>query len=336
MKTHPNRLKMLNQITIIATVILSISCSNDRDAFPSDTEIGEVQISSTTKDTIVNIVVENMSVPIYLSIPQDCDLPSYPAVVVMHGSYGMWFQNNPDSKTLSGQFAEWKDILAQNCIVGAFVDSYTGRGVLTRTGKWKELPDNFRISAQFIRSRDANAALILLQNLKYSDGSVVVRRQDIGLLGFSDGATAVASTLIDTDKVPKDFEWTQSENGKEYGASDGILPPQPKPQVGFAGGIFYYGGSVGYNYWGKQPCGLETIEENVFYPYAPMLYQIPSEDYLTENTLCMVDILMEKGAPVEIAYYNGVGHSFDNDDLPESKEARTKSINWLKNILHMD
>ncbi len=331
-ETKPKTSKKLNLLAFFGILIFFSSCSNDRDAFPLVTEVEEVKITTSTTDTIVNILVDNMKVPVYLSIPSDCNHEDHPAVVVMHGSYGLWYQNNPDSKIMSGQFTEWQEILAENCIVGAFVDSYTGRGVTKRTGNWRELPDNIRISAQFVRPRDANAALILLQKLKYKDGTSVVREKDVALLGFSDGATAVASTLIDTDKVPKDFEWTQSENDNTYDASDGILPPLPKPEVGFAGGVFYYGGSVGFNYWGKHPCGLQILEENVFYPYAPMLYHIPSDDNLTDNTLCLIDVLTDKGAPVQMEYYEGASHGFDFDHIPASELARDRTIAWLNEI----
>ena len=336
MKQHPKSSKNLNLLLFIGILIFFVSCSNDRSSLLEEA-IEDVQLSASTSDTIVYALVDNVKVPVYLSIPKDCtENGPFPAVVVMHGSYGLWYQNDINSKTLSGQFKEWQAILSQNCIASAFVDSYTERGVITRTGKWAELPNNIRISAQFVRPRDANATLTLLQNLKYEDGTTVIRENDIALLGFSDGATAVASTLIDTDKVPNDFEWTQSNDGTIYDKSDGIMPPQNKPDIGFAGGVFYYGGSVGYNYWGKHPCGSDAMEGNVFYPYAPMLYQIPSEDNLTENTICMVDLLTEKGAPIEMYFYKGASHSFDYDDIPESKLARDRTIAWLKEIWSMN
>ncbi|MFD2100626.1 dienelactone hydrolase family protein [Flagellimonas iocasae] len=332
MKQNPKSPKKLNLLLFIGIFIVFISCSNDRSLI-YDGETPEVKLSASTTDTIVYALVDNVKVPVYLSIPKECAVNGpFPAVVVMHGSYGLWYQNSPESQTMSGQFKEWQNILAENCIVGAFVDSYTERGVITRTGKWAELPNNIKISAQFVRPRDANATLALLQNLKYEDGTTVVQSEDIALLGFSDGATAVASTLIDTDKVPTDFVWTQSDNGTVYDASDGILPPQSKPDVGFSGGVFYYGGSVGYNYWGKHPCGLEVLEENVFYPYAPMLYHIPGDDKLTDNTFCMLDVLEAKGAPVETFYYENAAHSFDYDHIPDSELARARTIAWLKEI----
>nr|WP_298793857.1 hypothetical protein [uncultured Allomuricauda sp.] len=318
---------------VIITGLLHLSCgSDDENGVGQSQSMEDINIAENTTETIVYISVDDFEIPVFLSIPDGCENKQLPAVVVMHGSNGMWANNDPESRTMSGQFTEWQSILAQNCIIGAFVDSYSVRGVLTRTGKWRELPDNFRISAQFERPKDANAALSLLQNLKYDNGNYVIRQDEIAILGFSDGATAVASTLMNTSGVPDSFKWTQSQEGKEYGFSDGVLPPQPKPQKGFAGGVFYYGGSVGYNYWGKHPCGDEAIESNVFYPYAPMLYNIPENGFLTENTLCMIDVLKEKGASVELSLYEDVGHGFDFDDVPQSTTARNNTIKWLKEL----
>lgn len=326
--------KLIFALLPMAVMMLS-NCSKDSGKV-ADTAQEERIIAANTLDTIIKVSIDDFEIPIYLSIPDGCESESLPAVVVMHGSYGMWSKNDPSSETMSGQFTEWQNILAENCMIGAFVDSYTGRGVTTRTGEWRELPSNIRISAQFQRTKDANAALTFLQNLKYDDGSNVVQGTKIVLLGFSDGASAVLASLIDLDKVPQGFEWTQSADGKSYTASDGILSPQTKPQTGFAGGIFYYGGSVGYNYFGKHPCNVENLQENVFYPYAPMLFQIPSDDELTENTLCLIDVLQSKEAPIEMLYYEGMSHGFDFDDVPESEQARTSTINWIKSNLNMN
>ncbi|MGX1928561.1 dienelactone hydrolase family protein [Flagellimonas sp. 2504JD4-2] len=315
---------------LFAICLLVLGCGNEDNNLGSRQSVGAIPEGTT--ETLVYVSVDDFEVPIYLSIPAGCENAPLPAVVVMHGSGGMWSNDDPSTETMSGQFREWQALLAQNCIVGAFVDSYTGRGILTKTGKWEELPDNFRISSQFVRPRDANAALSMLQNLTFDDGSYVVEIDKIAILGFSDGASAVAATLIDTDRISDDFEWTQSQNGKEYDASDGVLSPQRKPEIGFSGGVFYYGGSVGHNYWGRHPCSSEAMEENIFFPYAPILYNIPEEDSLTDNTLCMVDLLMDKGAPIELILYSGVGHGFDYDDVSHSTTARNNTIKWLQDL----
>lgn len=332
MKTISKSLQKTNLPLFLILAFSLLSCSKDGIEPP---ENGEVVISSSTTDTIVHVVVGNDKVPIYLSIPKGCDKKSLPAVVVMHGSDRMWSNHDPNNGAMSGQFNEWRELFDENCIVGAFVDSYSGRGVTTRSGKWTTAPDNFKISSQFIRPRDANAALALLQKLTYSDGTPIVRPADVGLLGFSDGATAVASTLYDTDTTPGNWEWKQTFDGKEYDQSSGILAPEPKPDVGFAGGVFYYGGSVGYDYWGASPCGDNALEGNIYLPYAPLLYQIPTEGYLTENTLCLVNILKEKQMPVKLNLYEGVGHGFDFENNDKSALARSEALEWFKEILKM-
>lgn len=336
MKNFLKSFQKLNLLALLALLGAASSCSDDDNGFPSGTVNGKTVISSTTSDTIVQLKVNNGIVPVYLSIPKNCKNKNYPAVVVMHGSDGMWTNHDSSKGIMSGQFNEWRKLFDENCIVGAFVDSYSGRGVSTRTGKWTTAPDNFKISSQFIRPRDANAALAMLKNLTFTDGSPVVRPKDIGLLGFSDGASAVAATLYNTDTTPKGWEWTQSFEGKKYDTSSGVMPPEPKPSIGFAGGVFYYGGSGGYNYWGASPCGDNALDGNIFQPYAPMLYQVPTEGYLSENTLCMVDILKQRGLPVELNLYKGVGHGFDFDDNDQSSIARAKALNWFNELLHMD
>ena len=335
MKTIPKSLHLIS-LTVLSLLFLLSSCSEDSIIPSSILENGEAIVSRTTSDTIVHVMVGKDRIPIYLSIPKDCDQKNHAAVVVMHGSDGMWANHDPSKGTMSGQFNEWRQLFDENCIVGAFVDSYSGRGVSTRTGKWTTAPDNFKISSQFVRPRDANVTLSLLKKLKYNDGSPVVRPNDIGLLGFSDGATAVASTLYDTDATPDGWEWTQTFDGKEYDESSGVLAPEPRPDVGFATGVFYYGGSGGYDYWGSAICGPNAMAGNIYRTYAPILYQIPEMDELTENTLCMFTVLEQKGDPVELNFYKGAGHGFDFDDNAQSVLARERTMTWFKEKLHLD
>ncbi|MEM7487365.1 MAG: hypothetical protein AAF348_19320 [Bacteroidota bacterium] len=331
-----NSLKLL----ILPFLILFHSSCGDRNddgLFGLTQKQNEISIFSGTTDTIVYALVDNIKIPIYLSFPEGCDTENYPAVVVMHGSDGMWKNRDPESKAMSGQNNEWRKIFDDNCIIGAFVDSYSTRGAETRTGKWTTAPDNFKISSQFIRPRDANATLSVLRSLTFDNGKVIVRPKDIGILGFSDGATAVASTLYDSNSTPSNWEWTQRFDGKEYNTSSGVqAPPTIPTDGGFAGGVFYYGGSGGFGFWGSNACGDNGLEGNVYFPYAPMLYQLPANGYLTENSLCMVDLLKKKGDNVELKVYANVGHGFDFDDNEQSTIARKNTINWFEKILNMD
>jgi len=335
MKSLPKSFKLLNLPIFFSCILFFSSCNNDDGVF--DSEIREIVVDSSIEDTIVYVPVHNVKVPVYLSFPHGCtDNSPLPAVVVLHGSGGMWKDDDPDGRVMSSQFREWKELLNNNCIVGAFVDSFSGRGAVEKSGKWETPPENFKISSQFIRSRDANAVLTQLKKLKLEDGNSMISPANIALLGFSDGGTSVISTLYDTNSTPLDWEWTQSFNGKEYDTSSGVMPPEPKPQQGFSGGVFYYGGSGGYNYWGSSTCNSNALEKNIYQNYAPILFQIPIDDSLSEGSICLANLLAEKGRPVELNIYNGVGHGFDTDDNSQSKIARDKTIDWLRKILHID
>ncbi|WP_228238219.1 dienelactone hydrolase family protein [Allomuricauda sp. M10] len=331
----PNKPKILNLLVFIVLSSIYLSCSKDDDSIPSADDESEIKLGAKTADTILFATVDNYKIPVYLSIPKDCGNVSLPAVVVLHGSDGMWTNHDPSTGTMSGQNNEWRALFDADCIVGAYVDSYSERGVTTRTGKWTTAPDNFKISSQFVRPKDAYAALSLLKRLRFANGKSVIRPKDIALLGFSDGASAVAATLYNTATTPKDWKWSQSFDGKKYDTSSGVLPPDPNANNGFAGGVFYYGGSGGYDYWGANVCGTNAMEGNIYRTYAPILYQIPQDGYLTENTLCMYNVLKEKGDPVELNLYEGVGHGFDFDHLPQSYEARSKAMDWFRDLLHI-
>ncbi len=337
MKLCPKTSRTLYRILVLGITLYCSSCGPDDNSSLSVAEGDAVQISPTTTDTIVYVVVENTKVPIYLSIPKDCGNTSFPAVVLLHGSGGMWKNDDIDGGIMSSQNREWREIFDNNCIVGAYVDSYTPVGATTKSGKWDTPPETFALSTQFIRPRHAIAALTLLRNLQFSDGTKIVRSKDIAALGFSDGAGAVAATLYDSNSTPSNWDWTQKFDDIEYTISTGVkAPPKIPADGGYAGGVFYYGGSFGHGYWGGNPCGSDAIEDNIYEVYAPVLYQIPADGYLTENTLCMVDLLMDKGNPVELNLYENVGHGFDTDGLEQSSNARTSTINWLKKILHME
>ncbi len=333
---HPKTPKIFNLLASIMICIFCLSCGKDDNGPLSKPPDKGATISATSSDTILYVTVDNYDIPVYISIPEDCNLQDFPAVVVMHGSGGMWKDDDPSKGVMSSQNREWKDIFNDNCFVGAYIDSYTGAGAVTRSGKWDTPPETFKISAQFVRPRHANAALTLLRNLTFEDGSKIVRPKDIGILGFSDGAGATFATLYDSNATPPGWKWTQKYDGKEYTEADGVRPPPAIPdEGGFKGGVFYYGGVHGHGYWGGNPCGDDALTDNIYQVYAPMLFHIAAEGYLAENALCMVDLLMQKENPVELNLHENVGHGFDTDELEQSVRARNNTIDWFKQLFNM-
>ncbi|MCL6274645.1 dienelactone hydrolase family protein [Muricauda sp. 2012CJ35-5] len=333
MKKNEFKLLLKSFLSCVALVFLSF-CSKGDDLSGLNTN---VILTGKSTDTIVEVLVEGDKVPMFISIPDlsrtDNQLP-LPAVVVLHGSGGLWKDDDPDLGELSRQFEEWQAILNNNGYAAIFPDSYSGRGTDERKGEWKEPPKVFKISSEFVRPKDAHMANKVLTGLKDDSGNSIVDKSKIALLGFSHGGNSVAATLFDDSLAPDDWSWTQSFSGKEYGESSGVKTPVNKTEdVNFAAGIIFYGGSMGNGYWGKNPCDEDAPKENIYANKTPTLYQVPEDGYLTENTLCMIALLQEKGYPIESKIYSNVGHGFDDDGLKQSEEARANTLKFLNDKL---
>lgn len=327
-----------------------IGCKNKEEATKNeDPQISilkpKVQSNSIilpfgTTDTILYVESKGVQVPVYVSIPAVLNNFNLPAMVLLHGSGGMWKDDSSSLGIMSEQNREWRELFDSNRIVGAYVDSYEPRGCIERDGVWKDAPLAFQISSQFVRPFDAYAALDLLRKLAWPNGKKIIRSEDVGLIGFSDGATALAATLYDTDATPIGHQWTQEYDGVEYTQADGIGIPAARNKTvgGFACGVFYYGGSLGNSYWGGSPC---SSPEDYFYRnYTPILYHLPTEDPLTTNTLCAYDVLELAGKPVFKYTYINTEHGFDGADegdpgYDESNLARERTIDWISPHLHM-
>ena len=326
-----------NHFIVFSILILVFysSCSSDEGSnpVPIEPDLGTIVFPEIEADSVVLLNVNGDIVPVYLSVPETCYESSCPAVVIMHGSGGLWKSDDREGEELVRQYREWRDILNENGYIGAFVDSYTPRGCIERTGDWKEAPKAFQISSQFVRPHDAYSTLSWLRSLRTIEGNNLIQAQNVGIMGFSDGATALAATLYDTDKTPENWEWTQKYD-KEYTQSDGILSPAVRPEDGgFKSGVFYYGGSVGNSYWGGNPC---TNPDFMYVNYAPILYQLPELGYLTENTLCAIDHLEMINAPIEKYIYDDATHGFDGNDEDEITQrdlGRQRTLDWFKRYL---
>lgn len=310
--------------------MVQFSCRDDNDAKPNGvTEFDTVVFPKLDADTIVVLNVNGDQVPVYVSLPENCYQGGCPAVVILHGSGGQWKNDDRDAGELNRQYAEWQELLNKKGMAAVFIDSYTPRGCIEREGEWKEAPKAFTISSQFVRPYDAYSALGWLRSLRTAAGSALIQSENIALMGFSDGATALSATLYDTDQTPENWEWTQKYD-REYTESDGIGIPAARPeQGGFTCGVFYYGGSVGNSYWKGNPC---TNEDYMYVNYAPILYQIPELGYLTENTLCAVEVLKSIDAPVTSYVYEEATHGFDGNNTDEVSQrdlGRQRTLDWL-------
>lgn len=264
-----------------------------------------------------------------------------PAVVVQHGSGGLWISTDSTNTKMTSQFKGWIDSFRVNKIAALFVDSYTPRGV--KTFHNVAPPDNLPIAAEFVRPRDAYAGLEYLRTL-----NTRIIPNKIALLGFSHGGTSVLSTMVDADAVAKSTAWSVINDGITY--TNGVLSPATKPlSSGFVAAVSYYPGAAMFSYYGKPG----TPSNGKYVPYAPIMIHAAGIDPLYTTTytnsdnntqVSAYDGLIQKAAlnPASagmIKYeYAGAAHSFDGEtaagaDGDASKLARARSIAFLKQYL---
>ncbi len=263
-----------------------------------------------------------------------------PAVVVAHGSSGLWSSSDTTNTKMALQFKGWIDSFRVHKIAALFIDSYSARGVKTYHNEAP--PDNFPIAAEFVRPRDMYAGLDYLRTL-----SKIIPAK-IALLGFSHGGTTVLSTMVDAAAVAKAVPWSVINNGITY--TDGVLAPAAKPVAGgFVAAVSFYPGAAMYSYFGKPG----TPSNGAYVPYAPVMIQAAGSDPLYTTTytnsdnntkISAYDGLILKAqrngasAPMTKFVYAGASHSFDGKttadaDGQASTLARTRTIAFLKQYL---
>ena len=328
---------------LLALFVFSCSDDDGSDNDPGPDLSGKIVIPASTRDTVLFITaVDNVSLPVFVSIPTSGN--NLPATVVMHGSGGNWQDEDTNNDgiddvvtewELSSQNEQWKGLFDAENIVSAFPGSYYRRGTVENEGDWKNPPRQFEISASFVRNYDAYATLELLRKLVRSDGTPIVTADNVAILGFSHGGTAVQSTLFDTSVVPANWEWSQSYSGTVY--TNEIRVPAPLPEEGgFVAGVMYYPGSFHNSYYGN-PCNGTSI----FQTYADFMIHLASEDPLTSNSNCMLETVGNNGGGEATVYnYQGADHSFDGKTTGVNGEsstlARQRSMNYVKSKLGLN
>ncbi|OEK00871.1 hypothetical protein BFP97_04815 [Roseivirga sp. 4D4] len=329
----------MNRFFIAAAMILVlVSCKSDDDGGGMQQDLsGKIVIPNATRDTVLFVnAIDNVSLPIFISIPTSS--VNLPGMVVMHGSGGNWNDSDTDNDgiddtivewELSSQNNQWKALFDNENVVSAFPGSYYRRGTVENAGDWKNPPRQFQISASFVRNYDAYSTLELLRKLVREDGTPVLQSDNVAILGFSHGGTAVQSTLFDTSVIPTDWEWSQSYSGTVY--TNEIQSPAPSPQAGgFVAGVMYYPGSFHNSYYGN-PCNGTSI----FQTTVDFMIHLASEDPLTSNSNCMLETVSNNGGGIATIHnYQGADHSFDSKTTgingDASTLARQRTMTYLK------
>lgn len=227
------------------------------------------------------------------------DPGSYPAVIVMHGSGGMW-SNDTVSKGILTHLDAWAAWLKSNGYVALFVDSYVARGITTNYSGRRPAVDSTKSDAlcspATVRPKDAYAARDwLIANATAQK----VNTSRIGLLAFSQGAEAALAAVVDetviTNKTADadavaagltttEAKWVQRElqlNGTEKWVAHPAPSFHTANQDHFNVVVAYYPGCGFYNYWGK----LGTPKANMYMPHCPTLVMHGDDDSLWGSTV---------------------------------------------------
>ncbi len=329
-------------LILTCLVLAGISCNKGSSTGGTTTPLNPAPplLPVELPELVQNVTITNPTTgnPLKSVLFIPASATTVPAVVVLHGSGGLW--SSTDETKLASQFNGWIDSFRVHKIAALFIDSYTPRGV--KTFHDVAPPENIFLAAEFVRPRDAYEGLTYLR----TNGRI--KSEKIALLGFSHGGTTVLSTIVDATAVTKSTAWSLISNNITY--TTGVLTPAAKPTAGgFVAAVSYYPGAAMFSYYGRPG----TPSNGKYQNYAPLLLHAAGNDPLYTTTytnsdnntqISAYDGLIQKSqlnagsAPITKQVYSGALHSFDGEtsagvDADASKLARTRSIAFLKQYL---
>lgn len=203
-----------------------------------------------------------------------------PAIVMMHGCGGAYSSNVEtfDATTVASQYREWGERLSADGYGVLLVDSFGPRG---KGSGVCDIPYDKRpakINEVTVRPLDAIGAL---RALRKQDR---VRKNPVALIGFSNGGSAVLSTVAKTGPSV----WKKK-------------PKKPSPW--FAGAASFYPG-----------CGLQSAYDGHWQPTIPTHLFVGTADTTTPPAPECDERFTEaldQGAPAMMASYHKATHGFD-------------------------
>lgn len=206
---------------------------------------------------------QGLTIPAKLYVPRGIIAPAggYPAVVLLHGCSGVYANSLPngDFSNIQSIYAAWADTLWSRDYVVLLVDSFTPRKAAGVNQSECSQAAGEGISEVTDRPLDAAAARA------YLAGRSEVDAGDIGVLGWSHGASTVLATLSTT----------------EYDSSSVRPEAASKP---FKVGVAYYPG-CGLKYGGASgPSAFGGVTSSQWRPYVPVQIFHGTLDKLYDTT----------------------------------------------------
>ena len=282
----------------------------------------------------------------------------YPAVIVLHGSGGMW-----NSDTIANgptvHFEKWGQLLAARGYLAVIPDGFNPRGIpggfANRRPHHDSAIDDAACSPNYERPKDVVAALTFL------DARADVDREHIGIVGFSHGAQTGLNAILDpsVDLGNYTVDYTDANNNTvDLAVPDPIRIPAalPFPKVC----VFYYPGCGHFSYHGS-PNSLAAGRYMPDRRTQVLMFHGTSDSLMGvgNGNLFPIKFVLAAGAqaatlgiPNPFVYhhiYDLVGHSFDETTIVpqidwntgnESANAKAnrlsqpETLKWLEYRLH--
>lgn len=225
----------------------------------------------------------------YVYRPAAMPAAPVPAVVMMHGRAGAYSSRangTYDASTLSLRHKSWGRSWARRGYIALMVDGFGPRGYPKGFPRFSYDERPASLNEVTVRPFDAYGALAYLRSRPD------VRADRIGLQGWSNGGSAALSTMsVDAPGIDK-----------------------PTPTTGFRAALVFY-----------AACGLKGhFDKDGYLPYAPVLVFHGTADEEVSSRVCgrLVDRSRELGGDIEIHFYKGATHSFDD---PGRKRRRVRA-----------
>lgn len=273
---------MFKKITLSIFLVISIATRTFAfDATPTD-------VSFTNEDGLV--LQGKLFSP--LTPPQAL----LPAVIMLHGCKGIY----NDQGKITGIYREWGDRLTAAGYVALLVDSYSPRHALDQCGNGAGVG----VSEIFDRPKDVTAAHDYLTTL-----TTLINSSKIGVLGWSNGASTVISSLATIQPI----------------TTNGIIANSNAANTPLKVGVAFYAGCgladyrCGAQSNGKPASCFGGLSTSKWDSYSPLHFFHGSADTVVSAANCSTRTSkatkIAGGGALTLTIYDGAAHSFDDKSV---------------------